>query len=90
MTIEITILISVVSVSCAVFFGLKNYRRSQDNDVADRTREYTAISIKLDETISLSKETKEELRQLRTDISEHNSRISKVEWRLDELEKKLG
>lgn len=89
MEIQLTILLSIISVSAAVFFGVKSYLRTKEISVADRTREFTTISVKLDETISLSKETKEELRQLRCDISEHNSRIGKLEFRLDELEKKV-
>ena len=49
MSIEITILISVVSVSFAVFFGLKNNKRSDIKDIEQKATERAETNYKLDE-----------------------------------------
>lgn len=59
MTIEITILISVVSVSAAIFFGIKSNHRADRQDIEQQKKEAaadaannTAVLVKL-ETIGV-------------------------------------
>ena len=51
-TIEITVLIAIVSVSAAVFFGIKGHQRARKKDEQDEASRNTAFMIKL-ETLSL-------------------------------------
>lgn len=51
-TITLTTLVSVISVSFAVFFGVKSKRRSDDEDVAKKAEVIARLDVKMD---SLSK-----------------------------------
>ena len=48
MTIEITILISVVSVCATLIFGIANWRKSNEGDVKARTEQITEIRVKVE------------------------------------------
>lgn len=51
-TITLTTLVSVISVSFAVFFGVKSKKRSDDEDVAKKAEVIARLDVKMD---SLSK-----------------------------------
>ncbi|MBO5922815.1 MAG: hypothetical protein J6Q48_10580 [Bacteroidaceae bacterium] len=92
MTIEIALLISVVSVAFSIFFGLKNSKRSDEKDIADRIARDTRTDMKLDEISNNVKDVKETLRNIQSDVKDHEGRIVKLEAnycaehrRLDEL-----
>ena len=55
----ISIMISIVSVSFAVFFGLKNNRRSDEKEIAERIARDTKTDMKLDAIAKDVKEVKE-------------------------------
>ena len=65
MTIELALLISLVSVAFSVFFGLKNNRRTDEKDIADRIARDTRTDMKLDE--------------ISADVKDHEGRIVKLE-----------
>ena len=97
MSIEITVLISAVSVAFAIFFGLKNSRRADTKDIEERVKGDTRINMKLDEIVSDVKDVKAELTSMRQDIKSLGDRMIKVEescksahHRLDTVEKRLN
>lgn len=97
MSIEIALLISIVSVCFSVFFGLKNNKRSDTKDIEERVKENTRINMKLDNIASNTAEIKNEVSEMRKEINVHGDRIIKVEesvksahHRLDGLEKRLN
>lgn len=97
MSIEIALLISIVSVCFSVFFGLKNNKRSDTKDVEERVKDNTRINMKLDNIASNTTEIKNEVSEMRKEINSHGDRIIKVEesvksahHRLDGLEKRLN
>lgn len=79
MSIEVAVLISIISVSFSVFFGLKNNKRSDTKDIETRVRENTTINLKLDNITSATQEIKAEIVPVREDIKQHNDRLIKVE-----------
>lgn len=90
--IEITLLISVISVSFSVFFGLKNSKKSDEKDIAERIARDTRTDMKLDEISKDVKEVKETVRNIQNDVKDHEGRIVKLEAsykaehkRIDEL-----
>lgn len=90
--IEITLLISIISVSFSVFFGLKNSRKTDEKDIAERIARDTRTDMKLDEISKDVKEVKETVRNIQNDVKDHEGRIVKLEAsykaehkRLDEL-----
>lgn len=97
MTIEVALLISIVSVCFSIFFGLKNNKRSDTKDIEERVKENTRINMKLDSIASNTTEIKNEVSEMRKEINLHGDRIIKVEesvksahHRLDGLEKRLN
>lgn len=79
MTIEISIIISVVSVAFAVFFGLKNNKRTDSKDIAERVARETKLDMKLNEIGNDVKEVKETVRTIQGDVKNHEGRIVKLE-----------
>lgn len=97
MSIEVTLLISVVSVVCAIYFSVKNSKHTDVKDIEERVQENTRINMKLDSINYIVKETKEDISRLRDEMKAHNDRIIKVEesakqahHRLDAVEERLN
>lgn len=78
MTIEITILISVISVSSAVFFGLKNMKRADKDDISKQAERNAEINVKLDNLLSM-------VSNMQADVKELSSRLTKDEKDTAEL-----
>lgn len=71
----ITIIISAISVSFAIYFGLKNNRRADDRDIADKVARDTKINIKLDDISG-------DVKEIRYDISETKKQVADMDKRL--------
>lgn len=97
MTIEVTILISVVSVSAAIFFGLKSAHRADKQDIEQQKKEAaaeaannTAVLVKL-ETIGVGvTEIKSEIQSMKTDVRELSERLVVVEQSTKSAHKRLN
>lgn len=89
MTIEIALLISLVSVSFSIFFGLKNNKRSDNEDIADRIARDTRTDMKLDEISKDVKEVKETVRTIQNDVKDHEGRIAKLEASYTRLHERI-
>ena len=92
--IEITVIISVVSVSAALFFGIKSAKRADISDIEERTRQNTEIKVKLDESISLLKNMQDELKSIIDRLTTDEKKLEtltvevvNLERRVDRLEK---
>lgn len=79
MSIEVTILISVVSVSFAIYSGLKNLKRADTSDIETRAKEQATVNVKLDTIATDCRDIKGEISSVRTDIQDLNTRLIKVE-----------
>lgn len=96
MTIEIALLISIVSVCFSVYFGLKNSKRTDTKDIEERVKENTRINMKLDSIIQDTRDIKTEVSEMRKNINSHDNKITKLEEsvksiyrRLDELTRRV-
>lgn len=87
--IEVSILISVVSVSFAVFFGLKSNKRADSNEIAERVARDTKLDMKLAEIGNDVKEVKETVRTIQNDVKDHEGRISKLEASCNRLHERI-
>lgn len=92
MTIEVALLVSVVSVAFSIFFGIKNSKKSDREDIAQRIARDTRVDMKLDEISKDVKEVKDTVKNIQNDVKDHEGRITKLEAsykaehkRLDEL-----
>lgn len=97
MTVEVALLISIVSVAFSVYFGLKNSKRTDAKDIEERVKENTRINAKLDNITQTTQDIKVEISSMREDIKSHNDRIIKVEesckqahHRLNTLEERIN
>lgn len=99
MTIEISvaIVISVLSLSFSVYKGLKDSKRTDEQDVEERAAEISQINTKLDFINTTTQESKERLFSLVEKVDEHGERITKVEescksahHRIDTLENRIN
>ena len=79
MTVEIALVISIVSVSFSVYFGLKNNKKSDEKDIAERIARDTRTDMKLDEISKDVKDVKETVRNIQNDVKDHEGRIVKLE-----------
>lgn len=74
-TITLATLISVVSVSAAVFFGLKTKKRADDADVTKRAETITRLTEKMD---SLTKSFNDFATDIKIEIRDMRDQYSKV------------
>ena len=79
MTIEIALLISIVSVAFSIYFGLKNSKKSDKDEIVERIARDTKTDMKLDEISSDVKEVKETVKNIQNDVKDHEGRIVKLE-----------
>ena len=92
MTIEIALLLSIISVASSVYFAIKSSKRNDTSSVEQRVREQTTINVKLDEICSDVKDIKYDISTVKKDVNELDKKISMVEQsvksahhRIDEL-----
>lgn len=79
MTIEVTILISVVSVAFAIYFGLKSNRRNDIKDIQEKAERDTRINIKLDDISGDIKDVKYDISSVKKKIEDVDKRLLVVE-----------
>lgn len=89
MTVEIALIISIVSVSFSIFFGLKNSKKSDEKDIAERIARDTKTDMKLDEIGRNVKDVKETVKSIQNDVKDHEGRIVKLEASLKAEHKRL-
>lgn len=89
MTIELAVLISVVSVCASVFFGLKSAKRNDTQDTSTQTALLTRMEVKIDILNDSVEEIKAELKEHRRELGEHGERIAKVESSAKQAHKRL-
>ena len=79
MTIEISILVGIVSVAFAIFFGQKSNRRNDVKDIEENATRNATIIVKLD-TIS------EDVKDIKKDMSNINEKIELIDKRVTIVE----
>lgn len=79
MTIEITVLISAVSVAFAIFFGLKSNRRDDVKNIEEKATRDATIMIKLD-AIS------DDVKYIKNDMSNINEKVEMIDKRVTIVE----
>ena len=81
MTIEISLLISGVSVCFAIYFGLRNNKRSDVKEIEQRVRERTETNMKLDNIGKCVAEIKDNISDTKRDLQEVKEKLFLVEQR---------
>ena len=89
MTVEVALIVSIVSVAFSIFFGLKNNRRSDAKEISDRIARDTRVDMKLDEICNHVRDVKDTLRNVQNDVRDHAERIVKLESSYAAVHKRL-
>lgn len=92
MSIELTVLISIVSVAFAIYAGVNNLKRNNTVDIKKDAAEMATINVKLDTIGRGVDDIKLEQKTVSKDIKDLSDRVLKVEestksahHRLDEI-----
>ena len=95
MATYITIVISAISVSFAIYIGLRNNRKTDNKDIADKVARDTRIDVKLEEISSYVKEIRDDNSETKRQLIELNRQLALVEasaksahHRIDKIEVK--
>jgi len=94
MTVEVALVISIISVVFGIWSGVTNIKRNEKNDTKADATEMTTVIVKLENIGIGISEIKNEMVNVKNDIKESRERLIKVEEsakqahkRLDALEK---
>jgi peptidoglycan hydrolase CwlO-like protein len=79
MTIEVTILLSVIAVCLTAFFGYKTYIRNKKQDDQAEAGQSATIMTELKNIQSGIADIKKEVQDIKTDIKEDHDRIIRQE-----------
>jgi len=77
-TISVSI-VSAMSALVAIFFAVKNGKRTDVKDIEDRVARDTKIDMKLDDISEDTKDIRETVKNIQNDIKDHEGRIVKLE-----------
>lgn len=89
MTIEITVLISAVSVAFAIFFGLKSNRRDDVKRIEEKATRDATILVKLDSISNDVKSIKEDMSDINKKVDVIDKRVTIVEQSTKSAHKRL-
>ena len=85
MTIQVALLISVISVAFGVYQGVASMKRNNKNDTKAETSQLTTVIVKLENIGNDITEIKSNLRDVKDDIKNHGERLVKVEQEIQVL-----
>lgn len=89
MTVEVALLLSGLSVSAALYFGVRNAKRNDEKDLKEETAQVTTVIVKLETLLTLMTETKEELGGVKEDVKEYIERLIRCEESVKQVSKRL-
>lgn len=93
MTIELSLLLTGISVAFAVFFGIssksRNDRKDTEQETEDRTATHTILMTKLEHIEENVKEIKDDNKELKGEVRELRDRVIAVEQSLKSYHKRL-
>lgn len=89
MTIEISILISVIAVCATVVFGFATWRRNAKSDDKTEASQSATIITKLDGIEAGVKEIKDELKGVKADVKDDHDRIVRLEESAKQAHKRI-
>jgi len=89
MTIELTIIISIISVAIAILSFLKTNKRSDTKDIEEKVRHDTKVDTKLDEISRGVNDIKYDVSTVKKDLQKHSERIILVEKSTDKAHQRI-
>ena len=86
MTVELMSIITILSVSCSIFFGYKAFSRNKEQDDKMDATQITTVIVKLDNIESTVNEIKQDNKSFKVDIQEIREKLIKLESKVEKLE----
>ena len=89
LTIEVALLISIVSVAFSIYFGIKNSKRTDVKDIEERVNEKAETKAMLNIINSTTQEIKGRVISMDDQLKDHEKRIVIVEQKSSSAHKRL-
>lgn len=90
LTIEVALVISMISVFFGVYQAVINIRRSQSHDVKADTTQMTTLIVKLESISAGIAELKNEMGCIKNDIKHDNDRLTRVEENVKSIQYRVA
>ena len=90
MSVEIALVISILSVFFAIFFGAINMRRNQKNDDKQEQSDMTTVTIKLESIKADTNEIKNDIKSVKTDVRHNSESIIRLDESLKSAWKQIN
>lgn len=87
MTVEVALIISIISVAFSVWSGLSNIRRNEKHDTKADATQLTTVIVKLENIGNDISEIKNDMRNVKDDMKDMNVRLVKMEQQVKVLNK---
>ncbi|MBO4520741.1 MAG: CydX/CbdX family cytochrome bd oxidase small subunit [Alphaproteobacteria bacterium] len=90
MTVEVSLMISILSVGFAIAFGIINTMRNKKTDDQREAADMTAVMIKLEKIADDTSEIKNDLKSLKTDVRHNSESIIRLDESLKSAWKQIN
>lgn len=85
MTVELAVIISVISLIFGIYSGVANLKRNSRNDTKMDQSQLTTVIVKLENIGNDISEMKSDLRDVKEDLKNHSERLVKMEQQIKVL-----
>ena len=89
MTIQVTILISVVSLCITTYLGFKNSNRADTSTTEEKARQQAIINVKLDTIVTDVRDIKYDISETKKTVQEHDTKIALLDSSLRSLHHRM-
>ena len=84
--VELMSVITILSVSCSIFFGYKAFSRNKTQDDKMDATQIATVIVKLDNIDKTVNEIKQDNKSFKADIQDIRERLIKLEGKVEKLE----
>lgn len=85
MTVELAVIISIISLGFGIYSGVANLKRNSRNDTKMDQSQLTTVIVKLENIGNDISEMKSDLRGAKEDLKNHSERLVKIEQQVKVL-----
>ena len=85
MTVELAVIISIISLGFGIYSGVANLKRNSRNDTKMNQSQLTTVIVKLENIGNDVSEMKSDLRDVKEDLKNHSERLVKIEQQVKVL-----
>jgi peptidoglycan hydrolase CwlO-like protein len=89
MTVEVSLLISGISLALAIYLGISNLKRTEKSDAKSDASQMTTVIVKLENIGTGITEIKNEMNNVKNEVKESRERIIKVEESSKQAHKRM-